>query len=180
MALISSRSVRTSIVSNQLSNSSWPIRTASGLPLRVMMYRARSFLTLSTRSGRFWRASEIGRVLVIEFSFASLCCLSYSILYNHKVNVNRFNSLSLSLTRSKPVCAVHASGSGWCAEDVVQRALEAEPIRPAPQVIEIETRGLPVDDAPGIDEIMIPAGFELQEDQVFGGRHPDRQSFDGQ
>src|SRR2546428_122995 len=104
-------------------------------------------------------------------------CISYSILYNHKVNVNRFNSLSLSLTRSEPVCAVHASGCGWSAEDVVQLALQAQPIRPAPQVIEIEMRGLPVDDAPGIDEIMIPAGFELQQDQVFGGRHPDRQSF---
>src|SRR5437867_6782492 len=74
----------------------------------------------------------------------------------------------------------YASGCGWSAEDVVQLALQAQPIRPAPQVIEIETRGLPVDNAPGIDKIMIPAGFELQQDQVFGGRHPDRQSFDGQ
>jgi len=36
------------------------------------------------------------------------------------------------------------------------------------------------DDAQGIDEITIPAGFQLQEDQVFGGRHPDRLSFNDQ
>ncbi len=61
----------------------------------------------------------------------------------------------------------------------MQLALQAQPIRPAPQVIEIETRGLPVHDALGIDEIMIAAGFQLKKDQVLGGRHPDRQSFDG-
>lgn len=55
-------------------------------------------------------------------------------------------------------------------EDILQFALEPEPVRPVPEVVEIEVHVRILDNAQCILEVCGAAHPELQQDQVLGRR----------
>lgn len=54
-----------------------------------------------------------------------------------------------------------------CLEDIMQLALQAQAVRPAPQVIEVELEMRVLDDADHVVKVPWPAGAQFHEDEVF-------------
>lgn len=65
-------------------------------------------------------------------------------------------------------------------EHVVQFALESELVGPAPEIVAIELKMRVRGDAERIFEVMRPARFEFEEDQILGAAHPQGEAEDGQ
>lgn len=59
-----------------------------------------------------------------------------------------------------------------CLEDIMQLALQAQPVRPAPKVVEIELQMGVLDDTKRILEIMRTTGLEFQNNEVLRAAHP--------
>jgi|GEM_PF-2014193 len=67
---------------------------------------------------------------------------------------------------------------GRCLEDVAQLSLEPQPIRPFPQIGQVKLEMRVHHDAEGILKVCRATGFEFKQDQVLGGRNPDRHAQD--
>ena len=70
-------------------------------------------------------------------------------------------------------CAEERAGAGellvgpGCLQYIVQFALQAQAIRPAPEVVEVEIETRVLDDADHVVKVRRTAGLELQDHQVF-------------